>query len=200
MKHIYLILLSMIVLASCQKTITDFDPSQKPGTDPGTTTPTSGSGSFVATVNGQQLNFAVSGATLLRSTVSNEKRMDIVGTSPDGKQRISITLAEETAKGNGVTVKKYVLNAFPPDDPSTPTIDESLYTEGFTMYGTNLGNDTWLYDLYEENGSLTVTACDESSKLVSGTFQTSLVGMIDTTKIVKITAGKLTNIKYTVLN
>jgi|GEM_PF-1221627 len=197
MRKIFLGLLSgVLLLSSCQKSISDFDPSTSPT---GTTTTTSG-GSFVATVDGQQLTYNVVQATLLRSVTDHEKRMDIVGVSADNKKRIIVTLGEETALGNSVTVKSYVLNAFPPDDPATPTIDESLTTQGFTTYSTGDGNNNWVTNIYDENGSFTVTSCDANTKLISGSFATTLTDMNDNTHIVKITAGKLTNIKYTVLN
>jgi len=195
MKKIYLILLSSIVLvSSCQKTISDFDPS----TSQGTGTPT-GSGSFVATIDGKQFTFTITAATLLRSQAANEKRLDVTGTSTDGTQRIIITLGEETYQGNAVTVKSYVLNAFPEDDPATPTIDESLTTQGFTTYGTASGSN-WIYGIYDEKGSFTVSSCDASTTLISGTFSTTLTDLNDSTHIVTITAGKLTNVKYTILN
>lgn len=201
MKKICLILFSTIIsFTSCQKSISDFDPSSTQGT--GTTTPTTpptASGSFVATVDGKALSFSVTAATLLRSQPANEKRLDVTGTSADGTKRIIITLGEETYQGNAVTVKKYVLNPFPDDDPSTPNIDESLYTQGFTTYGTALGGN-WIYGIYDENGSFTVTSCSASATLISGTFETTLTDLLDSTHIVKITAGKLTNVKYTVLN
>jgi len=199
MKKIYFVLFSSIVLAcSCQKSISDFDPSTTP-VNPGGT-PVTGGGSFEATINGTKISFSVTSATLLRSTSLNEKRMDITGTSTDGSKRLIITLGEETAQGNAMTVKTYTLNAFPPDDPATPNIDESLTTQGFTTYGTTLGNNSWLYDIYDENGSFTMSSCDASAKLVSGSFQTTLTDMIDNTHVVTITAGKLSNVKYTVMN
>jgi hypothetical protein len=201
MKKIYLILLSSIILASsCQKSISDFDPSMAPSGNPGGTQPGNGSGSFEATIDGTKISFSITAATLLRSTSLNEKRMDITGTSTDGTKRLIVTLGEETAQGNAMTVKTYTLNAFPLDDPATPNIDESATTQGFTTYGTTLGNNSWLYDIYDENGSFSITSCDASSRLVSGTFQTTLTDMIDNTHIVTITAGKLTNVKYSVLN
>ena len=200
MKKIYFVLLSSIVFASsCQKSISDFDPSATPATNPGGP-PATGGGSFEATINGTKVNFSVSSATLIRATTLNEKRMDITGTSTDGTKKLIITLGEETAQGNAMSVKTYTLNAFPPDDPATPNIDESLTTQGFTTYATSLGNNSWLYDIYDENGSFTVSSCDPSTKLVSGSFQTTLTDMIDNTHVITITAGKLTNVKYSVLN
>ncbi len=200
MKKIYFLLLSCIVIASsCQKSISDFDPSMVPVSDPGGTKPGNGSGSFDATINGTKISFSVTAATLLRSTTLSEKRMDITGTSTDGTKRLTITLGEETAQGNAMSVKAYVLNAFPDDDPATPNIDESLTTQGFSTYGTASGAN-WIYDIYDEKGTCTVTSCDASTKLVSANFETTLTDMNDSTHIITITAGKLSNIKYTVLN
>ncbi len=200
MKRICLILLGTCILASsCQKSVSDFDPSSNPGTGTGTMPPTTGSGSFVATINGKQYNFNITAASLLRSTASNEKRMDITGTSTDNTQRIILTLGEETSQGNAVSVKSYALNAFPVDDPNTPNIDESLYTQGFTTYGTGTNNN-WIYGIYDENGACTITSCNASTQLVSGNFETQLVDMIDPTHVVQITKAVFSNIKYTVLN
>jgi hypothetical protein len=200
MKKIYFILICNIILfSSCQKSINDFDPSTTQGTGTTPTTPTTGSGNFVATVDGKQVNFTVTAATLVRSQAANEKRIDVTGTSTDGTKRIIITLGEETYQGNAITVKKYVLNAYPEDDPSTPTIDESLDIQGYTTYGTASGSN-WIYGVYDEKGVFTVTSCDASTTLISGTFATTLTDLLDSTHIVTITAGKLTNIKYTVVN
>jgi hypothetical protein len=199
MRKIYFILLSsVILLSSCQKTISDFDPSTNPTGKP--TTPTTASGSFEATVDGQKFIFNIISATLLRSTADHEKRLDMAGVSADGKKRIIITLGEETSQGNAVTVKKYVLNAFPEDDPATPNIDESATTQGFTTYSAGPGNNNWITNVYDETGSFTVTSCDASTTLISGTFETTLTDLNDSSIVIKITAGKITNVKYTVLN
>ena len=200
MKRIILpVLISLLLLSSCQKTISDFDPSAIHGTGADTTTSvTTPGGSFVATVDGKSMNFTITASTLIHSPVNSEKRMDITGTSTDGTKRIIITLGEETATGNAITVKKYILNAFPEDDPATPTIDESLTTQGFTTYGT-ASNGNWIYDVYTESGSFTVTSCDAATKLISGSFATTLTSLSDNT-VVTITAGKLTGVKYSVLN
>ncbi|MEP7277843.1 MAG: hypothetical protein ABI813_04305 [Bacteroidota bacterium] len=195
MRKSYLILFIAITLAaSCQKAISDFDPAT-------TTTqpPSNGSGSFEATINGEKKSFTVKAATLVRNLAANEKRMDITGISTDNKTTLILTLGEEISQGNTVTVKKYVLNAFPDDDPATPGIDESLYTQGFTTYGIAIGSN-WLYDVFEENGSCTVSNCDAAATRISGEFETTLTDLIDATHIVRITAGKFTNIKYTVQN
>ena len=199
MRNIYLILLiGLVLLSSCQKTISDFDPSTNPTGTPAT--PTTASGSFEATVDGQKFMFNIISATLLRSTADNEKRLDMAGVSADGKKRIIITLGEETSQGNAVTVKKYVLNAFPEDDPATPNIDESATTQGFTTYSAGPGNNNWITNVYDETGSFTVTSCDASATRISGTFETTLTDLNDSSIVIKITAGKIANVKYTVLN
>jgi hypothetical protein len=201
MRTLYLILfITATSFISCQKSVSDFDPSTTQGTGTNTNTPPStASGSFVATVDGKALSFSVTAATLVRSQAVNEKRMDVTGTSTDGTKRITLTLGEETYQGNAVSVKKYILNPFPDDDPSTPDIDESLYTQGYTTYGTST-NGNWIYGVYDENGICTVSSCDASKTLITATFATTLTDLTDTTNVIKITAGKLTNIKYSVLN
>src|SRR5450432_1777106 len=124
MKKIYLLLLvNLLLLGSCQKSVSDFDPSTSQGTGTTPTPPTNPAGSFVSTIDGKQFSFGVTAATLVRSQPANEKRLDITGTSTDGTRRLIITLGEETYQGNAITVKKYILNPFPEDDPSTPDID-----------------------------------------------------------------------------
>lgn len=158
------------------------------------------SSTFSATVNGKETTFNIFQATLIRSTQTNEKRMDIGGISTDKTKRVIITLGIETATGNGMTVKPYVLNPFPEDDPATPDVDESLTTQGFTTYSTSIGNNSWLTDVYNEDGSFTVSACDSAHSTVSGTFQTTLRDMNTDTVVVSLTSGKMTNVKYSVLN
>jgi len=198
MKQFYFILLSAIIgLSSCQKSISDFDPSTpQGGTNP---PPAGGSGGFEATIDGQKYTFTIASATLIRSALYKEKRLDIAGITADNKKRLIITLGEETDQGNGVKVKKYVLNAFPPDDPATPAVDESLTTQGFTTYSTGIGTNNWLTSVYDEDGSFTVTSCDVAAKIISGTFSTTLTDLLDNS-VITITAGKITGVKYTVLN
>jgi len=199
MKHVYLLLLSAIILlSSCQKSISDFDPSTPQGGTPGT--PPAGSGSFEATIDGQKSTFTIASATLLRSAVYKQKRLDIAGISTDNKKRLIITLGEETDQGNGVTVKKYVLNAFPPDDPATPAFDESSTTQGFTTYSTGPGNNNWITEVYDEDGMFTVTSCDVNTKVITGTFSTTLTDLNNTSSVIKITAGKINAVQYTVVN
>jgi len=158
------------------------------------------SSTFTATVNGKATTFNIISATLLRSQGANEKRMDIAGTSTDNSKRLIITLGIETYLGTGMTVKSYVLNPFPVDDPSTPNIDESLTTQGFTTYSTSLGNGSWFTDVYNELGSFAVTACDSAHTTITGTFQTTLKDLNTDTTVVSIKDGKLSNVKYTAMN
>jgi len=179
-----LLVLSSFLFVSCSKS--------KDSAAPGKT--------FEATVDGKAYVFNIISATLLRSAADNEKRLDIAGISTDSSKRLIITLGEETSVGNGVSVKSYVLNPFPPDDPNTPNVDESLTTQGFSTYSTSLGNNNWFTDVYDENGSFQVTGCDATNNVISGTFQTTLTGMNIGSATVKVTAGKINNVKYTVLN
>jgi len=160
----------------------------------------SSSSTFTATVNGKATTFNIFQATLLRSTQTNEKRMDIGGISTDKTQRVIITLGIETSNGSGMTVKPYVLNPFPEDDPSTPDVDESLTTQGFTTFSTSLGNNSWLTDVYNEDGLFTVSACDSAHTTITGTFQTTLKDFNTDTVVFSVTNGKMTNVKYSVLN
>ncbi|HTL08470.1 MAG TPA: hypothetical protein VL307_09450 [Chitinophagaceae bacterium] len=195
-KTILVFLGSLSLLASCQKSISDFDPSTPQGSNG---TMPAGSGVFEASINGQSYSFTVVAATLLRSTQYNQKRLDIGGISKDNSKRLIITLGEETSTGNSMSVKQYVLNPFPQDDPATPNIDESNTTQGFSTYSTSLGNNSWLTNVYDEDGIFTVTSCDANTKLISGSFSSKLVDLIDNS-VIKITGGKITNVKYNVVN
>lgn len=161
----------------------------------------SGNSTFSATVNGKATTFNVVSATLLRSQPANEKRMDITGISADKSQEMIITLGLETSLGSGMTVKSYVLNPFPPDDPNTPNIDESLTTQGYTTYMTSLGNGSWFTDVYDEQGTFVISACDSAHTTVSGTFETTLTDSNASPAIsVVIKDGEISNLKYQVLN
>ncbi len=180
------LLIALLCLAACKK-------SSDSGS--GNTSST-----FTANVNGKATTFNVNSATLLRSQDDNEKRLDITGTSTDKTKRLIITLGMETYKGTGMTVKSYVLNPFPEDDPNTPDVDESLTTQGFTTYSTSLGGNSWLTDTYNEQGLFTVTACDSAHTTISGTFQTTLKDFSEDTVVLSVTDGKVANLKYSVLN
>ncbi len=182
-KLFFPLLMASLVFAACKK-------SNSSGAS---------SSTFTASVNGKATTFNIFQATLLRNTSSNQKRMDIAGTSTDNKQRLIFTLGMETAAGNGMKVKSYVLNAFPEDDPNTPE-DESLTTQGFTTLSTPLGNNNWLTDVYSESGLFNLTSCDSAHYTVSGTFQTTLRDYDTDTVVYSITNGKMTNVKYMVVN
>ena len=74
-------------LVSCQQE-PDWDDTNpnnpnNPGNNPGTA-----SGSFEAKIDGQLTTFKVTSATLIRSTQTNEKRVDISGESLDGTKQL----------------------------------------------------------------------------------------------------------------
>jgi hypothetical protein len=162
---------------------------------------TNSGNTFTATVNGQATVFNVKAATLIRSQNDNEKRMDITGESLDSSKMLIITLGLESYLGSGMTVKSYVLNPFPVDDPNTPDVDESATTQGYTTYMTSLGNGNWFTDVYDENGTFVLSSCDSAHTLISGSFQTTLTDSNSLpATIVTITAGKISNLKYSVLN
>lgn len=198
MKKIYFVLLgSIISLSSCQKSISDFDPSQQPVTGINQTSNTI-NGGLTATIDGKLLHFTVVSAILKRFPLTNEKRMDIAAISTDNRKKIIITLGEKTAQGNEMTKKKYILNAFPADDPTTPNIDESAHSQGYTTYGT-LNGTGLTFDIYDEVGSFTVGSCDASTRLISGTFETTLTIQSGIRQITKITSGNIMNVKYRVI-
>ncbi|HMH21051.1 MAG TPA: hypothetical protein VK563_04720 [Puia sp.] len=185
-KLLYIPLIGILFLTACKKSSS--------GSSGSSTT-------FTATIDGKATTFNVISATLLRSQADNEKRMDISGTSTDNSKRLIITLGIETSLGTGMTVKSYVLNPFPDDNPNTPNIDESATTQGFSTYSTTLGSGNWLTNIYDEQGSFVISSCDSAHTTVSGTFQTTLTDntTAPATSIV-ITNGKISGLKYMVLN
>lgn len=183
MKNLSLVIASTIIFfASCSK-----------GGDDG------GSGNtFSAKINGTSYTFNVEAATLLRSTTTSEKRLDITGTSTDGTTRLIITLGEATSVGNGISVKGYAIKLFNEDDPATP-VDESLDSnDGFLTFGTKVSN-SWVYGVHSENGIANISSCNEGATTISGTFQAVLTDLNDNS-VITITAGTFYNIKYNVLN
>ena len=152
---------------------------------------------FQLKLNGTVTTFTIVSATLIHSTGTNQKRLDISGTSEDGKTVFVLTIGEETASGNGVTVGKHDVRLFNEDDPNTGE-DESIDTDAFVTLSIYSGSDL-ITDVYAENGDITITANDENAHTVSGTFQqtlTSLTGGTDYT----ISEGSFNNIEYTVVN
>ena len=186
----YILLCTLLITAGCQKEV-----STETGTSAGNTPAT---GSFEAKIDGKLVQFKLLGATLLRSTADNLKRMDMAGVSTDGSKQIIITIGDSPATGNGVAVRDYVIDLFNEDDPDTPE-DESLGNDdGFITLSERIGNG-WITDVYSQKGLMKVTACDANAKKVSGTFSVTHKAISSNTTIV-ITEGKFTNISYTVLN
>src|SRR3954470_23574535 len=71
----------VLMLVSCSKGKNDNNPAP--------------SNTITAKVNGTTTIFKVDGATLLRSSDENMKRLDITGISADGAQRIVITIGDK---------------------------------------------------------------------------------------------------------
>lgn len=189
-KKYFILLVFTVALSACQKEVYDFDPTQQPSTiQPGLT------GSFTAVVDGVLVNFTVIAATLTHYSITNEKRMDIAAISYDNKRKIILTIGEKGSQINEITKKKYTLDAFPIDDPSTQNFDESKYSQGYTTYGISDGV-VWNFDSYDEEGSFTVLSCDPSKALINGLFETTLTPQSGIGSIIKITSGKITDVKY----
>jgi hypothetical protein len=157
-------------------------------------------GTFSVKLNGQSINFTVESATFVRSASTHEKRLDITGLSSDGTKKLTLTFHEGTHEGNGITVKSYTIRIFNEDDPNTAADESDDSMDGFISYGTKFGNNNWLYETYAENGTFTVTSCNESTKKISGTFNISLVNLNDNSDVVEFTEGKFSNVTYIVLN
>lgn len=152
---------------------------------------------FQLTLNGTATTFKIMSATLIRSAADNQKRMDISGTSEDGKTVFILTIGEETSEGNGVTVDKHDVRLFNEDDPNTPE-DESIDSDAFVTLSFYSGNNL-ITDEYAENGDITITGDDENAHTISGTFQQTLKSLSGGTDYT-ITAGSFNNIKYIVAN
>jgi hypothetical protein len=185
-------------LVSCQQE-PDWNPNNNPnnpnnpGNNPGTA-----SGSFEAKVDGQLTTFKVIGATLLRSTSTNEKRVDITGESLDGTKQLTLTFGEMNATGNSIPVKDYVVRLFNDDDPNTPQDESQDSDDGFITYATKIGS-SWVTDVYAENGVMKVTACDATTKKISGTFNVK-DSSLTSGPVINFTEGKFTNVGYMVVN
>ncbi len=136
-------------------------------------------------------------ATLIRSTPDNQKRMDISGTSEDGKTVFVLTIGEETAAGNGLTTGKHDVRLFNDDDPNTPE-DESIDSDAFVTLSFYSGSNL-IGDLYAENGDITITGNDENAHTISGTFQQTLKSL-DSGTDYTISNGSFSNIQYIVAN
>lgn len=158
--------------------------------------PASGN-AFQLKINGITTTFKVITATLIRSTADNQKRLDISGTSEDGKTVFILTVGEETATGNGITTGKHDVRLFNDDDPNTSE-DESIDSDAFVTLSFYSGGNL-VTNVYTENGDITITANDENAHTISGTFQQilkSLNGGTDYT----ISEGSFNNIQYVVAN
>ena len=189
MKKLYLVLIIVSFFCfGCQKSPSLLDEAQSSPTK----------STFQAKLNGQLTLFNVASATLARSAATNQKRIDLQGVSADGTFRLIITIGEPTAIGNAVTQKKYTVRLFNDDNPAT-TADESEDSEdGFFTYSTKVSNN-WVTEIYAENGEIVVTACNPTSAMVSGTFNTTSLNLVGGSDLT-ITEGKFTDIKYTVVN
>ena len=174
----------LTLLISCGK-YTDF---QSPGA----------AGFFQATVNNETQLYSIESAVLVRTVDPNEKRLYIRAVSADTSKRISIILIEPTNEGVSVSRKNYIIRESNADDPGT-SIDESINSaDGYVAYSTNNGGQ-WTTDNYIQNGEVTVTATNDISLRVSGTFQLTLTSLSGAGTLT-ITNGKFLNVQYILTN
>ncbi|HYK46318.1 MAG TPA: hypothetical protein VEV83_14165 [Parafilimonas sp.] len=152
---------------------------------------------FQLKLNGTLTTFNINSATLIRSTATDEKRLDIVGTSEDGQTVFVLTVGEETASGDGVSVGQHDVRLFNDDNPDTPE-DESIDTDAYVTLSFYSGS-TLITDTYAENGDITITGNDEGAHTVSGNFQQTLASLTGGTDYT-ISEGSFNNIQYTVVN
>jgi hypothetical protein len=152
---------------------------------------------FQLKLNGTLTTFNLISATLARNSMTNQKRLDISGTSEDGKTVFTLTVGEETATGNGVAMGSHEVSLFNEDDPNTPE-DESEGTDAFVSLSFYSGSNL-ITGLYSENGDITITGIDENAHKVSGTFQQALKNLNGGTDYT-ITEGSFNNLEYMVVN
>ena len=160
--------------------------------------PTTGSGTFEVKINGTLTKFTVQSATLLRSNADNMKRMDITGITPDGSQRLVVTIGDTPAAGNAISVKNYAISLFEDDNPATPEDESEGNENGFITY-SQLISGNWYTGADSEHGNITVTSCDANTHLVSGTFSIASDSGTDEPDR-NFTEGKFSNITYLVVN
>lgn len=152
---------------------------------------------FQLKLNGTLTTFNIMSATLARNTATNQKRLDISGTSEDGKTVFTLTVGEETAVGNGVTTGSHEVSLFNDDDPNTPE-DESADSDAYVSLSFYSGSNL-ITGLYSESGDITITGIDENAHKVSGTFQQTLKSLDGGTDYT-ITEGSFNNLQYIVVN
>jgi hypothetical protein len=155
---------------------------------------------FEVKVNGQLTTFRVTTSFLVRSVADNQRRIDLGGISTDSLQRLTLSIVEPLSTGTTIPARTYTIRMYNLDDPATGP-DESINSkDGYTTYGTRLNSaDIFTTDIFMENGTITVTSCDDATKTISGTFsiqEKSLAGP----SLVNFTEGKFTNIRYTLFN
>ena len=194
-RHLLLASLVLLVLVSCQQEVID-DLGNNSGNNNNPTLP---SQSFEVKLNGTLTSFKVIQATLLRSIADNAKRLDIAGVSSDSSKRLVLTIGSTPATGNGVLIKDYLIRLFNEDDPNTPEDEGEDTEEGFLTYSTRLGTNSWVTDVYAENGIIKITANDASARTITGTFNIKDSSLTDGT-VINFTEGKFNNIKYLVVN
>ena len=162
------------------------------------TEPSSVANGFEATLNGKKTTFTVESAILYQSEDFDEKKLDIIAESTDKTVKFAISFAQSPHTGDAMSVKNYLIQFAMNDDPATPDVNESeISFEGMMSYGKKVGS-SYVFSGYRQQGLITVSDCNESSKTVSGTFSGKLIDLSDNT-VVTITEGKFSQVKYTVI-
>lgn len=154
-------------------------------------------GKFSAIINGVNTEFTIKTAALVRSTLTNEKRIDIGGVSQDGKYVLVLSVIEDNAAGDIIASKNYPVRLFNNDDPDTD-MDESVNTNAFVSLGIYTNNQLQT-DIYIENGHISVTDTNESRLSVSGNFSIRMKSRSNSESFI-ITDGVFKRVKYTVIN
>ena len=141
------------------------------------------------TLNGQRTTLTVESVQLTRQREYNNKSLTISAFTEDQKYLISFGVIQQTAEGNGVAAKAYMVD-FGDEVP-----------EGYSSVAKKNGS-SYSGSSYEGVGSIAITSCNEGARTVSGTFAIKLTEMTssDSHTTLTLTEGRFENLKYVVVN
>jgi hypothetical protein len=147
-------------------------------------------GSISATINGEEWDAQATSVTIIRIAQMGQQRFDI--TAEDDAQRIQIACSSEYT-ATGMPVRAYT---FDEEDFEA----DALFTNSYL-----LGGNSYM-EHFPQDGTVTITSVNTSSKKISGTFSFTaykvgaLQDEIVTPEEVIVTNGVFTNLKYTEYN
>lgn len=143
--------------------------------------------------NGQNLTAVVKSARLFKSEPTDEKLLEIIAETDD--KQFEISFYSGYTADNGMALGNYL---------TTDTSDDGYVYVSYKINGNTYGVHS------PDAGTLTINACNSSSKKFSGTFNETLhaIGETDDFEFqgvqipyeINITNGVFTNINYEVVN